>query len=163
MFRPWDIIYVLDFPILAFPLFKKLVKTRSPSFNKRASFAVTSLSAMLFSANAFLAEIDRPELLTWILNYYVVRARLAQPSLVAVPADLHVRTLKASQSRFEAGRKYVASHYAQPNPETFGLSLRDVMSSISAESFQQFLIIYKLKVDDKEYRSDPFYQLAHFK
>ena len=49
-------------------------------FNKRASFAVTSLSAMLFSANLFLAEIDRPELLTrGFSNYYVVRALAYQP------------------------------------------------------------------------------------
>ena len=75
LFRPWDIIYILDFPILAFLFFKKLVKLDPRPFNKRASFAVTSLSAMLFSANLFLAEIDRPELLTrGFSNYWAPSA-----------------------------------------------------------------------------------------
>ena len=64
LFRPWDILYLIDFPILAFLFFKKYIRMDDRPFNKRASFAVTSLSAMLFSANLFLAEIDRPELLS---------------------------------------------------------------------------------------------------
>ena len=39
LFRPWDIIYILDFPILAFLFLKKLVKLDHRPFNKRASFA----------------------------------------------------------------------------------------------------------------------------
>ena len=87
LFRPWDVIYILDFPILAFFFFKKWIRMDNRPFNKRASFAVTSLSAMLFSANLFLAEIDRPELLTrGFSNYYVVRA-LGLPAFLGYSAN----------------------------------------------------------------------------
>ena len=89
LFRPWDIIYILDFPILAFLFLKKLVKLDHRPFNKRASFAVTSLSVMLFSANLFLAEIDRPELLTWLLQLLCSSVRLVYlPFWVTVPTRL---------------------------------------------------------------------------
>ena len=126
LFRPWDIIYILDFPILAFLFLKKLVKLDPRPFNKRASFAVTSLSAMLFSANLFLAEIDRPELLTrGFSNYYVVRA-LGLPAFLGYSANqtymANKERSKASEVDLKPVEEYVASHYAQPNPETFGLA-----------------------------------------
>ena len=160
LFRPWDIIYVLDFPILAFLFLKKLVKLDRRPFNKRASFAVTSLSAMLFSANLFLAEIDRPELLTrGFSNYYVVRA-LGLPAFLGYSANqtymANKERSKASEVDLKPVEEYVASHYAQPNPETFGLAKGRNVIYIHLESFQQFLIDYKLKVDDKEYEVTPF-------
>ncbi|MDE8688041.1 LTA synthase family protein, partial [Streptococcus gordonii] len=75
LFRPWDIIYLIDFPILGYLMYKKLIRVDHRPFNKRASIAITALSTMLFTANLFLAEIDRPQLLTrGFSNYYVVRA-----------------------------------------------------------------------------------------
>ena len=160
LFRPWDIIYILDFPILAFLFLKKLVKLDPRPFNKRASFAVTSLSAMLFSANLFLAEIDRPELLTrGFSNYYVVRA-LGLPAFLGYSANqtymANKERSKASEVDLKPVEEYVASHYAKPNPETFGLAKGRNVIYIHLESFQQFLIDYKLKVDGKEYEVTPF-------
>ena len=37
LFRPWDVIYILDFPILAFFFFKKWIQWTIVPFNKRAS------------------------------------------------------------------------------------------------------------------------------
>ena len=46
LFRPWDVIYILDFPILAFFFFKNGFEWITVPFNKRASFAITSMSAL---------------------------------------------------------------------------------------------------------------------
>ena len=160
LFRPWDVIYILDFPILAFFFFKKWIRMDNRPFNKRASFAVTSLSAMLFSANLFLAEIDRPELLTrGFSNYYVVRA-LGLPAFLGYSANqtyaANKERSKASEEDLKPVEEYIQQHYAKPNPEYFGMAKGRNVIYIHLESFQQFLIDYKLKVDDKEYEVTPF-------
>ncbi|WP_347101881.1 LTA synthase family protein [Streptococcus parasanguinis] len=160
LFRPWDVIYILDFPILAFFFFKKWIRMDNRPFNKRASFAVTSLSAMLFSANLFLAEIDRPELLTrGFSNYYVVRA-LGLPAFLGYSANqtyaANKERSKASEADLKPVEEYIQQHYANPNPEYFGMAKGRNVIYIHLESFQQFLIDYKLKVDDKEYEVTPF-------
>lgn len=160
LFRPWDVIYILDFPILAFFFFKKWIRMDNRPFNKRASFAVTSLSAMLFSANLFLAEIDRPELLTrGFSNYYVVRA-LGLPAFLGYSANqtyvANKERSKASVADLKPVEEYIQQHYAKPNPEYFGMAKGRNVIYIHLESFQQFLIDYKLKVDDKEYEVTPF-------
>ena len=160
LFRPWDVFYILDFPILAFFFFKKWIRMDNRPFNKRASFAVTSLSAMLFSANLFLAEIDRPELLTrGFSNYYVVRA-LGLPAFLGYSANqtyaANKERSKASEADLKPVEEYIQQHYAKPNPEYFGMAKGRNVIYIHLESFQQFLIDYKLKVDDKEYEVTPF-------
>ena len=160
LFRPWDVIYILDFPILAFFFFKKWIRMDNRPFNKRASFAVTSLSAMLFSANLFLAEIDRPELLTrGFSNYYVVRA-LGLPAFLGYSANqtyaANKERSKASEADLKPVEEYIQQHYSKPNPEYFGMAKGRNVIYIHLESFQQFLIDYKLKVDDKEYEVTPF-------
>lgn len=160
LFRPWDVIYILDFPILAFFFLKKWIRMDTRPFNKRASFAVTSLSAMLFSANLFLAEIDRPELLTrGFSNYYVVRA-LGLPAFLGYSANqtyaANKERSKASEADLKPVEEYIQQHYAKPNPEYFGMAKGRNVIYIHLESFQQFLIDYKLKVDDKEYEVTPF-------
>ena len=160
LFRPWDVIYILDFPILAFFFFKKWIRMDNRPFNKRASFAVTSLSARLFSANLVLAEIDRPELLTrGFSNYYVVRA-LGLPAFLGYSANqtyaANKERSKASEADLKPVEEYIQQHYAKPNPEYFGMAKGRNVIYIHLESFQQFLIDYKLKVDDKEYEVTPF-------
>ena len=160
LFRPWDVIYILDFPILAFFFLKKWIRMDNRPFNKRASFAVTSLSAMLFSANLFLAEIDRPELLTrGFSNYYVVRA-LGLPAFLGYSANqtyaANKERSKASEADLKPVEEYIQQHYAKPNPEYFGMAKGRNVIYIQLESFQQFLIDYKLNVNDKEYEVTPF-------
>jgi len=160
LFRPWDILYLIDFPILAFLFFKKYIRMDDRPFNKRASFAVTSLSAMLFSANLFLAEIDRPELLSrGFSNYYVVRA-LGLPAFLGYSANqtytANRERSKASEKDLEPVTEYIQSHYAEPNPEYYGIAKGRNVIYVHLESFQQFLIDYKLQADGKEYEVTPF-------
>ena len=160
LFRPWDVIYLIDFPVLGYLLYKKAIQIDNRPFNKRASFAITALSSMLFSANLFLAEIDRPQLLTrGFSNYYVVRA-LGLPAFLGYSGN---QTYQANKERSKASaddlkpvETYVKSHYAEPNPDYYGIAKGKNVFYIHLESFQQFLIDYKLQADGKEYEVTPF-------
>ena len=149
LFKPWDLIYIIDIPILAF-LFKKKIITMDPRpFRKKASFAITSLSVLLFSINLFLAEVDRPELLTrGFSNTYIVRYLGLQPFII----NDSINTYKINQVRNVATpedlstvENYVQKHYAEPNPDYYGIAKGRNVIYIHLESFQQFLIDYKLK------------------
>ncbi|MER0123010.1 LTA synthase family protein [Streptococcus sp. ZJ93] len=158
--RFWDFTYFLDFIVFAYFLAKKKIPVDPKPFNKRASFAVTALSVMLFSVNLFLAEIDRPELLTrGFSNTYIVRA-LGLPSFLGYNA---YQTYNAHKDRSEANpedlapvQQYVTEHYAKPNDEYFGMAKGRNVIYLHLESLQQFIIDYKLKVEDKEYEVTPF-------
>ena len=59
LLRVWDIVYILDFIAIIPLLFMKKFKKDERPFNKRASFAITALSGLLFSvsdADGILAQ-----------------------------------------------------------------------------------------------------------
>lgn len=160
LIRLTDLFYFYDFILLGFLFFKKKVTLDKRPFNKRASFAVTALSGLFFSANLFLAEIDRPELLSrGFSNFYLVRA-LGLPAFSIYSAN---QTYQAERERngataeeLTAVKQYVKEHHVPANPNYYGIAKGRNVIVIHLESFQQFLIDYKLKVDGKEYVVTPF-------
>lgn len=160
LFRLTDLVYFADFFALIILAIRKKLKLDAKPFSKRASFAITSLSVMLFSANLFLAEIDRPELLSrGFSNTYIVRA-LGLPAFLGYNAN---QTYSAHRDRSEATAKdlepvqaYVDQQYAAPNSELFGLAKGRNVIYLHLESLQQFVIDYKLKVGEQEYEVTPF-------
>ncbi|MGT2932504.1 LTA synthase family protein [Streptococcus catagoni] len=160
LLRIWDIIYILDFIVLTVLFVSKKIKKDDRPFNKRASFAVTALSCLMVSINLFLAEIDRPELLTrGFSNTYIVRA-LSLPAFTVYSGN---QTYQAQKERNDATageltdvRNYVKEHYAAPDPKYFGIAKGKNVIVLHLESFQQFVIDYKLKSGDKEYEVTPF-------
>lgn len=160
LISPWDIVYFLDVSYLIYLFTKKKLVSDQRPFNKRASFAVTALSIMLFSVNLFLAEIDRPELLTrGFSNTYVVRG-LGLPAFLGYNAyqtyNAHKDRSKASPKDLVPVEEYVKEHYAAPNPEYFGIAKGRNVIYLHLESLQQFIIDYKLNVDGTEYEVTPF-------
>lgn len=160
LLRIWDIIYILDYIILITLFVTKKIKKDDRRLNYRVGIATTAFSLLLFSANLFLAEIDRPELLTrGFSNVYVVRA-LGLPAFTAYSGN---QTYQAQKERNHATAKdlktvkeYVSSHYAAPNPDYYGIGKGKNVIVIHLESFQQFLIDYKLNVDGQEHEVTPF-------
>ena len=79
----------------------------------------------------------------------------ASPFFTAYSGNL---TYQASQARSSATAEdmkkveaYVKEHYAAPDPKYYGIAKGRNIIVIHLESFQQFLIDYKLKVDGQEY------------
>ncbi|MBM7636778.1 LTA synthase family protein [Streptococcus saliviloxodontae] len=160
LLRVWDILFIIDFFVLGFLFFTKRLKTDKRPFNKRASFAITALSGMLFSANLFMAEIDRPELLTrGFSNYYIVRS-IGLPAFTAYSANQTYQAQKerssASADDLTKAKEYISSHYAKPNDRYYGIAKGKNVIVIHLESFQQFLINYKLTVNNQSYEVTPF-------
>ena len=160
LLRVWDIIYIIDYIVLLALFATKKIKVDNRPLNKRASFAITALSTLFFSINLFMAEIDRPELLTrGFSNVYVVRA-LGLPSFTAYSANQTYQTEKvrseATASDLKEAKKYVSEHYAAPNSKYFGIAKGRNVIVIHLESFRQFLIDYHLQVDGKSYEVTPF-------
>lgn len=149
LFRPYDILYWIDFVLLVFALATKRIKMDETPVRARMAFAFTTLSVMIFSGNLFLAESDRPELLTrtfsrdYLVKYLGINAFTAYDG---------VQTYKTTQVRAQASAtdmdevaEYVKGHYAKPNDQYFGLAKGRNVIYIHLESTQQFLIDYKLK------------------
>ncbi|WP_311897021.1 LTA synthase family protein [Enterococcus cecorum] len=149
LFRPYDILYWLDFILLVFALAIKRIKMDETPVRARMAFAFSTLAVMIFSGNLFLAESDRPELLTrtfsrdYLVKYLGINAFTAYDG---------VQTYKTTQVRAQASAtdmdevaEYVKGHYAKPNDQYFGLAKGRNVIYIHLESTQQFLIDYKLK------------------
>lgn len=160
LFRPWDIFYILDFIAFGFLISRKYIQWDQINFHKKASFAVSAFSVLLFSINLFLAEIDRPELLTrGFSNTYIVRA-LGLPAFLGYNANqtyiAHKDRSGASATDLEPVKQYVADHYAEPNDKYFGIAKGRNVIYLHLESLQQFVIDYKLNVNGTEYEVTPF-------
>ena len=160
LLRPWDFIYFMDFPLLAFLFFKKFIHLDRRPFKFRSSVAITALSALLFSANLFLAEIERPDLLSrGFSNYYIVRA-LSLPAFLGYTANqsysANKERAKASETDLQPITDYIKEHSAKPNPDYFGLAKGKNVIYLHLESFQQFLLDYKLNLDGTEHEITPF-------
>ena len=160
LLRFWDFIYFMDFPLLAFLFYKKFIQLDRRLFKFRSSVAITALSALLFSANLFLAEIERPDLLSrGFSNYYIVRA-LSLPAFLGYSANqsysANKERAKASETDLQPITDYIQEHSAKPNPDYFGLAKGKNVIYLHLESFQQFLLDYKLNIDGTEHEVTPF-------
>ena len=160
LLRPWDLIYFMDFPLLAYLLYKKFIHLDRRHFKFRSSVAITALSVLLFSVNLFLAEIERPDLLSrGFSNYYVVRA-LSLPAFLGYSANqsysANKERAKASETDLQPITDYIQEHAAKPNPDYFGLAKGKNVIYLHLESFQQFLLDYKLNIDGTEHEVTPF-------
>lgn len=152
LFRPYDVLYFIDFIVLIAAFSMKKIKMDTRPVRARMAFAISTLAVMVFSANLFLAEADRPELLTrtfsrdYLVKYLGINAFTVYDG---------VQTYQASQVRAEASpndmnevESYVKEHYAEPNDDLFGIAKGKNVIYIHLESVQQFLIDYKLKDED---------------
>lgn len=161
LFRPYDVLYFLDVFVISALLIRKKIKMDDSPVRARMAFAISTMAVMIFSGNLFLAEADRPELLTrtfsrdYLVKYLGINAFTVYDG---------VQTYQASQVRAQASandmkdvENYVDGHYAAPNDEYYGLAKGRNVIYIHLESTQQFLIDYKLKDENGvEHEVTPF-------
>lgn len=160
LFRPWDIAYLLDVFFLIYVFSQKKITLDRRAIKPRIGMAATSFAALLFTVNLFLAEIDRPELLSrGFSNTYVVRA-LGLPAFLGYDGNQTYKTQKvrstAKPEDIDIAIDYVKEHHVPANPDYFGLAKDRNVIILHLESFQQFLIDYKLDIDGENYEVAPF-------
>ncbi|EOH98682.1 sulfatase [Enterococcus haemoperoxidus ATCC BAA-382] len=152
LFRPYDVLYWLDFIIVGILLLTKKIKMDERPVRARVAVSISMLSALFFVANLTLAETARPQLLgrqfsrDYIVKFLGLNAFTVYDGVTTYQTN-QVRA-EASENDMDAVSDYVKGHYAAPNPDTFGMTKGKNVIYIHLESFQQFLIDYKLK-DEK--------------
>lgn len=161
LFRPYDVIYLIDLIVLPILLLTKKIKADPKPLRGRFAIAITTCSILLFLGNLTLAETSRPELLKrtfsrdYMIKYLGINAFTAYDG---------IQTYKTNQTRAQANEndvvdveKYVKDHRVAANPDMFGVAKGRNVIYIHLESLQQFVINYKLK-DDKgvEHEVTPF-------
>lgn len=147
-----DLFYVLDVVILI-ALF---VKTRKFWSTERMQFRkplmVLTAGAICFSVNLSLAEIDRPQLLkrTFDRNYIVKYLGAYNFTIYDAIQNLKSSTQRvlADSSDITEVENYTKNKYAEADPKLFGVAKGKNIIKIHLESFQTFLIDYKLNGEE---------------
>lgn len=155
LMKPHDVLYWLDIAtfigILVWLTIKK-IPIKSQPVSKPMAIAVTCLSGLIFSGNLALSEANRPQLLqrtfdrSYIVKYLGIDAYTIYDG-IKTGMTSSVRA-HASSNGIDEVLDYTKKHYAEPNPETFGLAKGKNVIVLHLESFQQFLI--NMKVDGQE-------------
>ncbi|GBG95112.1 alkaline phosphatase [Ligilactobacillus salitolerans] len=172
LLKPQDIIMVADIVLILLGLATRFIRLDPRPLKKRTAAAVTSLSLFLLMFNLVLGEIDRPQLLTRTFDRNYLVKYLGIDTFTVYDG---LKTAKNNQARSRAGGvdlnnilNFTSEHYAKPDPQMFGVAKNKNVIIIHLESFQQFLINYKL--DGKEvtpflnslYNSKDMYSFANF-
>ncbi|HAR1329768.1 alkaline phosphatase [Enterococcus faecium] len=155
LMKPHDVLYWLDIAtfigILVWLTIKK-IPIKSQPVSKPMAIAVTCLSGLTFSGNLALSEANRPQLLqrtfdrSYIVKYLGIDAYTIYDG-IKTGMTSSVRA-HASSNGIDEVLDYTKKHYAEPNPETFGIAKGKNVIVLHLESFQQFLI--NMKVDGQE-------------
>ncbi|EGP5651513.1 LTA synthase family protein [Enterococcus faecium] len=155
LMKPHDVIYWLDIAVfigLLVWLMIKKIPIKSNPVGKPMAIAVTCLSGLIFSGNLALSEANRPQLLqrtfdrSYIVKYLGIDAYTIYDG-IKTGMTSSVRA-HASSNGIDEVLDYTKKHYAEPNPETFGITKGKNVIVLHLESFQQFLI--NMKVDGQE-------------
>lgn len=150
-----DVLYWLDIAVfigLLVWLKVKKIPIKSQPVGKPMAIAVTCLSGLIFSGNLALSEANRPQLLqrtfdrSYIVKYLGIDAYTIYDG-IKTGMTSSVRA-HASSNGIDEVLDYTKKHYAEPNPETFGIAKGKNVIVLHLESFQQFLI--NMKVDGQE-------------
>src|SRR5699024_11391864 len=139
---------------------------------KKQAVAMTSFSVFMLLFNIVLGEISRPQLLTRTFDREYLVKFLGLDSFTVYDA---IKTAKNNHARNSATSSelnkildFNKENYAKPNPKMFGIAKGKNVIIIHLESFQQFLINYKLNGQEVTpflnslYNSKQFYSFANF-
>jgi lipoteichoic acid synthase len=141
-----DIFYFSDtmiLIILALTIFKKAVSTKRKSYQIVLLFSIT-----VFLFNLGLAEKDRPQLLSrsFDRNYLVKYLGTYNFTIFDIIQNIEASSQRAmaSSSDITNVQNYRNANYAPPNPAYFGKAKGMNVIYVSMESFQNFMIDYKM-------------------
>lgn len=147
LMSPLDIFYFTDFFILialALTVFKQVTVTNRKSFKIVLLFSITT-----FLFNLGLAEKDRPQLLTrsFDRNYLVKYLGAYNFTIYDVIQNIKSSSQRAlaNSTDVTAVENYVKANHAAPNPDYFGKAKGMNVIYVSMESFQTFMIDYKMQ------------------
>lgn len=148
LLRIYDPLYFLDTIILVLFIVYKKFQPSEGRLKFRKTGAVFAFGVGMLVLNVVLAEIDRPQLLTRTFdrNYLVKYLGTYNYTIYDGLKTMKVNAQKASadSSDLTEVQNFVQANYAEPNKKYFGAAEGMNVIYIHLESFQNFLIDYKL-------------------
>lgn len=152
LLKPYDILFFVDLFVMFYLRFSKKIQKETNRFGYKKGMAIIAFALVLSVINLGLAESSRPQLLTrgFDRNYIVKYLGMYNYTIYD-----SVETLKASSQRVLADSSditevinYTKSNNANPNAEYFGAAQGMNVVYLHLESFQNFIIDYKLNGEE---------------
>ncbi|WP_391116818.1 LTA synthase family protein [Psychrobacillus sp. L3] len=152
LIKPYDILFFVDVFVMLYLRFSRKIQKETTRFGYKKGIAIIVFALVISIINLGLAEISRPQLLTrgFDRNYIVKYLGMYNYSIYD-----SVETMKASSLRALADssditevNNYIQSNYANPNANYFGKAKGMNVIYLHLESFQNFLINYKLNGEE---------------
>ncbi len=151
-FSWYDFIYFTDTIIFLFVLIFKRNNLSVKAFPKKFVPVVMGVAVALFFLNLAFAESDRPELLTRTFDHKYLVKYLGPYNFTVYDG---VKTIQnnsqkalASEDDLTQVKNYTKQKYQEPNKETFGIAKDKNVIKIHLESFQSFLINFKVNGEE---------------
>ncbi|MFJ7731469.1 LTA synthase family protein [Lysinibacillus sp. NPDC097231] len=152
LLKPYDILFFVDVFVMFFLRFSRKIPKETNHFGYKKAIAIIVFAIVVSIINLGLAETSRPQLLTrgFDRNYIVKYLGMYNYTIYDT-----VETMKASSQRALADSSditevinYTKSNYANPNAKYFGTAKGMNVIYLHLESFQNFLIDYKLNGEE---------------
>ncbi|HLR67413.1 LTA synthase family protein [Virgibacillus alimentarius] len=144
----YDLLYIVDIVILIAVFVWTRKSWSSERMKIKKPLLVLAAGVITFAVNLGLAEADRPQLLkrTFDRNYIVKYLGTYNFTIYDGIQSLKSSTQRvlADSSDITEVENYTKNKYAEPNPDLFGVAEGKNIIKIHLESFQSFLIDYKL-------------------
>ncbi|MEH7094176.1 LTA synthase family protein [Neobacillus vireti] len=152
LLKPYDLLFFLDFIVLLALLAFRIVKMEMMDIKRKKISVLYSLALMISCVNLSLAEMDRPQLLTrgFDRNYIVKYLGMYNYTIYDAVKSTHAsaQRVMASSDDITEVINYTKSNYAEPNPAYFAKGKGMNVIYLHLESFQNFLINYKLNGEE---------------
>lgn len=146
--EPSDFLVYLDVIIIIVVLLLHWIRVDMRYFKIRYAMTITAIGFALFGANLGMAESNRSQLLTRTFdnNYIVKYLGLQAYTIYDGIKTTHNSAIKAKASAKDLApiQRFLQSHYASPNIQYYGKAKGKNIIIIHLESFQQFLLDYKV-------------------
>lgn len=156
-----DLWIFVDVIILTLLLVFKVIKIDTRPVKFRYPIGVTLLSCVLFAANLGLAEKNRPQLLTRTFdNNYIVKYLGINFYAAYNAYQTHKESAtraSASSSDMDQVLKFLEKNKTTVNPEYYGKAKGKNVFVFHLESFQQFMINYKVNGKEVTPNINQFY------
>ncbi|MDN4608241.1 LTA synthase family protein [Sporosarcina highlanderae] len=152
LIKSYDILFFVDVFVLFYVRFSSKIKKETSRLGHKKAVAVIAFALVLSILNLGLAEISRPQLLSrgFDRNYIVKYLGMYNYTIYD-----SVETMVASSQRVFADSNditevinFTQSNYAKPNANYFGAAKGMNVIYLHLESFQNFLIDYKLNGEE---------------
>lgn len=152
LLKPYDILFFIDIILLVVFLSFKIVRIEVRGIGRRYIAVMFALGLGISCLNLGLAEKDRPQLLTRGFDRNYIVKYLGMYNYTIYDA---VQSTRASAQRVLADSdditevvNFTKSNYAAPNPDFFGAGKGMNVIYLHLESFQNFIIDYKLNGEE---------------